>query len=107
MGFKPHSAENRFLLDFSPPNNYRLRVSGVRWRDEGRYVCQLSVHPPTLLWRRLRVHRPLVHVLDGDGAPVTSLHYDEGSTIHVVCRVRRAPLYRATVRWQVQWYTLR
>ena len=67
-----------------------------------RYVCQLSVHPPTLLWRRLRLVRPLVHVLDGQGEPVASLHYDEGSTIRMTCRVRRAPLYHTSVRWQAR-----
>ncbi len=36
VGFKPHSAENRFILDFKPPNNYRLRIRNVQWRDEGR-----------------------------------------------------------------------
>ncbi len=36
VGFKPHSAENRFILDFEPPNNYRLRIRNVQWRDEGR-----------------------------------------------------------------------
>ncbi len=36
VGFRPHSAENRFILDFKPPNNYRLRIRNVQWRDEGK-----------------------------------------------------------------------
>ncbi len=108
-----------------------------------RYVCQLSVHPPALLWRRLRLLRPQVRLLDGQGQqgqqgrgqdlglglgqdlgqdlgqgqglglgePVggaaSSLHYDEGSTIRMTCRVHRAPLYHASVRWQVSWVVRR
>jgi len=76
-------------------------VANVQWRDEGRYLCQLSVHPPSVMWRRLRLRRPLVHLLDGDMAPASALHYDEGSTVEMVCRVRRPPLYHTTVRWHV------
>ena len=64
VGFRPHSSENRFILDFGPPNNYRLRIRSVRWRDQGIYLCQISVHPPAILWSRLVIDRPLVHLLE-------------------------------------------
>ena len=100
VGFRPHSAENRFILDFEPPNNYRLRVRNVQWRDEGLYLCQLSVHPPSLMWSVLELERPLVHILDGDGHPVADLHHDAGSTIDIICRVRRPPHYQVSLRWE-------
>ncbi len=103
VGFRPHSAENRFLLDFEPPNNYRLRIQSVQWRDAGVYLCQLSVHPPALMWSRLTLVRPVVHLLDGDGKPVRDLHYDSGTTIEMQCRVRRPPLYHTSVQWEVTY----
>jgi hypothetical protein len=39
--------------------------------------------------------------LDGDSNPVVELHYDVGTTIEMVCRVRRPPLSHATVLWEV------
>lgn len=100
VGFRPHSTENRFILDFQPPNNYRLRIQNVQWHDEGRYLCQLSVYPPALMWSRLELIRPIVHLLDGDHKPVTALHYESGSTIEIVCRVRRPPYYQASLVWE-------
>eukprot|EP00095_Tigriopus_kingsejongensis_P008541 snap_masked-scaffold81_size397536-processed-gene-2.12 protein:Tk08541 transcript:snap_masked-scaffold81_size397536-processed-gene-2.12-mRNA-1 annotation:"GI21707" len=102
VGFRPHSSENRFILDFQAPNNYRLRIQNVQWRDEGRYLCQLSVYPPTLMWARLELIRPVVHLLDGDHKPVTALHYESGSTIEIICRVRRPPYYQASLVWEAQ-----
>ena len=43
----------------------------------------------------------VVHLLDGDSNPVMELHYDVGTTIEMVCRVRRPPLSYATVIWEV------
>ena len=101
VGFKPHSSENRFILDFKEPNDYRLRIQSVQWRDKGIYLCQLSVYPPKLMWSRLELGPPVVHRLDGDSNPVRELHYDSGSTIELVCRVKRPPLYHVTVMWTV------
>ena len=100
VGFKPHSSENRFILDFEPPNNYRLRIQNVQWRDEGIYLCQLSIHPPSLMWSRLELVRPVVHLLDGDSNPVVDLHYDSGTSIEMVCRVRRPPRYHVSIQWE-------
>ena len=103
VGFRPpHASENRFMLDFLPPHNYRLRIDNVQWRDEGRYICQLAVHPPSLIWSRLRIIRPLVHLLDSDMKPVADLHYDVGTTIEMVCRVKRPPRFHVSVQWEVE-----
>ena len=103
VGFRPpHASENRFMLDFLPPHNYRLRIDNVQWRDEGRYICQLAVHPPSLIWSRLRIIRPLVHLLDSDMKPVADLHYDVGTTIEMVCRVKRPPKFHVSVQWEVE-----
>ena len=48
----------RFSLDFQHPNNYRLRVSGVRLGDRGYYHCQLATHPPQLVWTYLDIVTP-------------------------------------------------
>ena len=103
VGFRPpHASENRFMLDFKPPHNYRLRIDNVQWRDEGRYICQLAVHPPSLIWSRLKIIRPLVHLLDSDMKPVADLHYDVGTTIEMVCRVKRPPKFHVSIQWEVQ-----
>ena len=103
VGFRPpYASENRFMLDFLPPHNYRLRINNVQWKDEGKYLCQLAVHPPSLIWSRLHIIRPLVHLLDSDMNPVADLHYDVGTTIEMVCRVKRPPLFHVSVLWEVQ-----
>ena len=57
---------------------------------------------PYILLMYLRcTYFPVVHLLDGDSNPVVELHYDVGTTIEMVCRVRRPPLSHATVLWEV------
>ena len=103
VGFRPpYASENRFMLDFLPPHNYRLKIDNVQWRDQGKYICQLAVHPPSLIWSRVKITRPLVHLLDSDMNPVADLHYDVGTRIEMVCRVKRPPLYHVSVQWEVQ-----
>ena len=79
---RPHSSENRFILDFGPPNNYRLRVHSVRWRDEGLYLCQISVHPPAILWSRLVIDRPIVHLLESHMSFVGNWHKSFNSMLN-------------------------
>ena len=92
VGFLTHSQDSRFSVDFAPPRDYRLKVSKVDWTDVGIYLCQLAVHPPALIWARLDIDPPVVHVLDADGAPVWELHYDVGTTVEMMCRIKRPPL---------------
>ncbi|XP_071749137.1 uncharacterized protein [Lepeophtheirus salmonis] len=99
VGFEPHSSENRFVLDFKAPHNYRLRIGNVQWSDSGIYQCQISTHPPQVTWVRLELIRPRVHLLDGDFQPIRDLHYDSGSKIDLICRVLRPPMYRTSVVW--------
>ena len=70
----------------------RLKVTNVGWQDAGIYLCQLAVHPPSLIWTRLDIDPPVVHILDSEEAPVWELHYDVGTTVEMVCRVKRPPL---------------
>jgi len=58
VGFQTYSADSRFSLDFKHPNNYRLRISGVRHSDKGFYHCQLATHPPQLVWTYLDIVKP-------------------------------------------------
>ena len=60
------------------------------------YLCQHSVS-----YNSLEIIISVVHLLDGDSNPVVELHYDVGTTIEMVCRVRRPPLSHATVLWEV------
>lgn len=92
VGFLTHSFDSRFSVDFLPPRDYRLKVAQINWQDAGIYLCQLAVHPPTLIYTRLEIEPPVVHILDSEGAPVWELHYDVGTTVEMVCRVKRPPL---------------
>ena len=67
-------------------------MTNVGWQDAGIYLCQLAVHPPSLIWTRLDIDPPVVHILDSEEAPVWELHYDVGTTVEMVCRVKRPPL---------------
>ena len=40
---------------------------------------------------------------DSDGSPVRDLHYDSGSTIEMLCRVRRPPAYQTRVVWEARY----
>ena len=40
---------------------------------------------------------------DSDGSPVRDLHYDSGSTIEMLCRVRRPPAYHTKVVWEATY----
>ncbi len=103
VGFRPHSGENRFILDLAQPNDHRLRISNVQWRDAGIYLCQLSVHPPAILVSRLQLVKPVVNIIDfttSVSAP-RELYYDSGTTIELACRVRLAPMGGASIMWQV------
>lgn len=103
VGFLAHSFDARFSVDFLPPRNYRLKVSSVDWHDSGLYLCQLAVHPPALIWSRLEIEQPVVHLLDGEGQPVWELHYDVGTTVEMMCRVKRPPLQGPfSIEWEVR-----
>ena len=83
--------------------SFRLKVSNVGWTDTGTYLCQLAVHPPALIWTQLEIDPPVVHLLDVDGAPVWELHYDVGTTLEMLCRIKRPPLQGPyTVEWEAQ-----
>lgn len=73
------------------------------WHDAGIYLCQLAVHPPSLIWARLDIEPPIVHILDSEEAPVWELHYDVGTTVEMVCRVKRPPLQGPhLVEWEAR-----
>ncbi len=103
VGFLAHSVDTRFSVDFLPPRDYRLRIANIGWADVGIYLCQLSVHPPSLIWASLEIDPPVVHLLDSDGKPVRELHYDTGTTVQMMCRVKRPPVRGPNiVEWEVR-----
>jgi hypothetical protein len=49
-----------------------------------------------LLLDSFKVLIKVVHILDNEEAPVWELHYDVGTTMEMVCRVKRPPLQGKT-----------
>ena len=59
VGFTTYCSDNRFSLDFLYPQNYRLRIDGVRMGDRGVYRCQIATHPPQIVWSTLQLILPI------------------------------------------------
>jgi len=100
VGFQTYSSDYRFLLDFQRPNNYRLRVRDVQLKDEGYYHCQLSTHPPQLIWTLLQTIHPEVSILDKENRTVTDIHHHLGSKISIICHIEQAPRTSSSVEWR-------
>ena len=47
--------------------------------------------------------RHVIHLQDSESNPVRDLHYDSGSTIEMLCRVRRPPAYHTRVVWEARY----
>lgn len=96
VGLSTYSSDDRFLVEHTRHlGNWALRIKNARREDEGLYECQISTHPPQSIFIELRIVEAVAEILE---AP--DLHIDEGSTLRLECKLKRAtesPLY-------VFWY---
>ncbi|XP_040153111.1 Fc receptor-like protein 5 [Anopheles arabiensis] len=96
VGLSTYSSDDRFLVEHTRHlGNWALRIKNARKEDEGLYECQISTHPPQSIFIELRIVEAVAEILE---AP--DLHIDEGSTLRLECKLKRAtesPLY-------VFWY---
>ncbi|CAG7822939.1 unnamed protein product [Allacma fusca] len=91
-----YSNDDRFVVSHNRPmQNWELHVKFVKPSDEGLYECQISTHPPSSIFVKLRVVEAKAEIL---GEP--DKHVRSGSTFELVCVLRDStepPVY-------VFWY---
>eukprot|EP00095_Tigriopus_kingsejongensis_P011063 maker-scaffold23_size669530-snap-gene-2.11 protein:Tk11063 transcript:maker-scaffold23_size669530-snap-gene-2.11-mRNA-1 annotation:"PREDICTED: obscurin-like" len=88
IGHDTFSADDRYSLALEKPQNWRLKIRPTLPRDNGTYVCQVSRHPPIILFTHVRIIVPKVQLVDEDGREISEKHYKPGSTIELHCRVQ-------------------
>ncbi|XP_055593425.1 uncharacterized protein LOC129744755 [Uranotaenia lowii] len=95
VGLSTYSSDERFLVEhIRHMGHWALRIKAVREEDRGLYECQLSVHPVQSVFVELKVVEAVAEIV---GAP--DLHIDEGSTLRLECKLKRATEYPAYVFW--------
>ncbi|XP_055688448.1 neuronal growth regulator 1-like [Lutzomyia longipalpis] len=96
VGLLTYSSDDRFQVEHTRHlGNWALRIKSARKEDEGHYECQISTHPPQSIFVELRIVEAVAEIIE---AP--DLHINEGSTLRLECKLKRAtesPLY-------VFWY---
>ncbi|XP_059613426.1 contactin-2-like [Phlebotomus argentipes] len=96
VGLLTYSSDDRFQVEHTRhQSNWALRIKSARKEDEGYYECQISTHPPQSIFVELRIVEAVAEIIE---AP--DLHINEGSTLRLECKLKRAtesPLY-------VFWY---
>ncbi|XP_031634092.1 uncharacterized protein LOC116347581 [Contarinia nasturtii] len=95
VGLSTYSSDDRFLVEHARHmGHWSLRIKSVRDDDRGLYECQLSIHPTQSIFIELKVVEAVADII---GAP--DIHVDEGSTLRLECRLRRATENPAFVFW--------
>ncbi|XP_055301147.1 uncharacterized protein LOC129567820 [Sitodiplosis mosellana] len=95
VGLSTYSSDDRFLVEHARHmGHWSLRIKSVREEDRGLYECQLSIHPTQSIFIELKVVEAVADII---GAP--DIHVDEGSTLRLECRLRRATENPAFVFW--------
>ncbi|XP_038112990.1 uncharacterized protein LOC6031781 [Culex quinquefasciatus] len=95
VGLSTYSSDERFLVEhIRHMGHWALRIKTVRDEDQGLYECQLSVHPVQSVFVELKVVEAVADIV---GAP--DLHIDEGSTLRLECKLKRATEYPEYVFW--------
>ncbi|CAD7086357.1 unnamed protein product [Hermetia illucens] len=95
VGLSTHSSDGRFLVEHTRHmGHWSLRIKSVREEDRGLYECQLSVHPSESIFVELKVVEAVAEIA---GAP--DLHIDEGSTLRLECKLKRATENPSFVFW--------
>ncbi|XP_068222175.1 uncharacterized protein [Palaemon carinicauda] len=98
----PHCTKYTALysLNFEQPNNWKLQVKYTQRRDQGTYECQISTHPPKILYVRLNIVAPVVEIIDERGASVQEKFYKTGSTIELKCTISQMPQAQTFILWR-------
>uniref|UniRef100_A0A182WL53 Ig-like domain-containing protein n=1 Tax=Anopheles minimus TaxID=112268 RepID=A0A182WL53_9DIPT len=96
VGLSTYSSDDRFLVEHTRHlGNWALRIKNARMEDEGLYECQISTHPPQSIFIELSIVEAVAEIIESP-----DLHINEGSTLRLECKLKRAtesPLY-------VFWY---
>ncbi|XP_076035957.1 uncharacterized protein LOC143021941 isoform X2 [Oratosquilla oratoria] len=99
-GLHTYSNDARYSLNFEHPNNWKLQVKYTQRRDEGIYECQVSTHPPRILYVVLNIVAPVVEIIDERGANVHEKFYKTGSTIELRCTISQMPQAQTFILWR-------
>ncbi|XP_054083480.1 uncharacterized protein LOC105219897 isoform X2 [Zeugodacus cucurbitae] len=95
VGLSTHSSDKRFLVEHTRHmGHWSLRIKSVRDSDRGLYECQLSIYPTESIFVELKVVEAVAEIV---GAP--DLHIDEGSSLRLECRLKKATENPAFVFW--------
>ncbi|VVC91963.1 unnamed protein product [Leptidea sinapis] len=87
VGPAPYAGDNRVASKFQYPNNWRLSINPVKWSDSGRYMCQISTHPPRTIYTDLSILPPVL-TINGDAThDVKDKFYKAGSSIKLTCAI--------------------
>ncbi|XP_038221984.1 cell adhesion molecule 1-like [Zerene cesonia] len=85
VGPAPYAGDNRVASKFQYPNNWRLSINPVKWSDAGRYMCQISTHPPRTIYTDLTVLPPVLTINGDSTHDVKDKFYKAGSSIKLTC----------------------
>ncbi|EEB15732.1 transmembrane and immunoglobulin domain-containing protein precursor, putative [Pediculus humanus corporis] len=96
VGLTTYSSDERFLVEHARHlQSWGLQIKFVTPNDAGIYECQVSTHPPTSIFVKLKVIEASAEIT---GAP--DLYIKSGSTLRIVCSLKQnteTPVY-------VFWY---
>ncbi|XP_063584952.1 obscurin-like isoform X1 [Penaeus indicus] len=99
-GLHTYSNDARYSLNFEHPNNWKLQIKYTQRRDQGSYECQVSTHPPKVLYVRLNIVAPVVEIIDERGSSVLEKFYKTGSTIELKCTISQMPQAQTFILWR-------
>lgn len=95
VGLTTYSADDRLIVEHVRHlQNWGLLIKHVLPSDEGLYECQVSTHPPTSIFLRLKVTKASAEII---GSP--DLHLHAGSTLQLVCTLRQSTEQPQYVFW--------